>query len=436
MRKTDFAKQQKLLFWIIGIGLFVLLLTNTLGWFYLQRIKTYFTSDLKFRLENIANLTSELIDPTDISYIFPGDNSSPQSVYYQNRLFEIKERNNLQDIYILSPTLEILVDLLPDYQNSELSERSPDKKLVRKALDGETTTGDLQTLGDQKFLTAMTPLIDSDNMITGILIVEVRAEFFEMLDQFDRGVLIFSFLNAILILGVAYFLFRSIKRVFMLQNLVKNQEHLVRLGEMAASVAHELRNPLGIMKGANSLIQKKYGSKNDELFTYIPAELNRLNKLIEDFLAFARSRDVSMQPVNLKELMTKLQVGFSEYNNIKFDLKFSEDFPLLNTDGDTLEQILLNIIKNSVQACLQKGKIDIKCEQIPKNWIKIHITDDGSGIPVENIDRIFDPFFTTRDEGSGLGLAISKRLTDQLNGEIFVTSTSGEGTTVTISLPN
>jgi len=434
--KTDFAKQQKFLFWVIGIGLLVLLLANALGWLYLQRIKTFFISDLKFRLENITNLSSELIDPTDISYIFPGDKSNPQSVYYQNRLFQIKENNNLQDIYILSPTLEILVDINPDYPSSELSARSPDKDLIREALNGETTTGDLQTLGDHKFLTAIAPLIDSDNMITGLLVVEARADFFDMLDQFDRGVLAFSFLNAVLILGVAIFLFRSIRRVFMLQNLVKNQEHLVRLGEMAASVAHELRNPLGIINGANSLIQKKYGSKNDEVFTYIPAELDRLNNLIEDFLAFARTRDLSLQPVNLRDMMTKLQLGFSEQTDIELKFEFSDNFPIINTDGDALEQILLNIIKNGVQSCSQDGKIGIRCEPGPKNQINIYITDNGPGIPNEIIDRIFDPFFTTRDKGSGLGLAISKRLLEQLNGEISVKSIPEEGTTVTISLPN
>jgi len=436
MKKTDFAKQQKLLFWIIGIGLFVLLLANALGWLYLQRIKTFFTSDLKFKLENITNLSSELIDPTDISYIFPGDKSNPQAVYYQNRLFEIKENNNLQDIYILSPTLEILVDLIPDYQSTETLQRSPDKLLVNKALNGKTSTGNLQTLGDQKFLTAIAPLIDSDNMITGLLVVEARAEFFDMLDQFDRGVLVFSFLNAVLILGVAIFLFRSIKKVFTLQNLVKNQEHLVRLGEMAASVAHEIRNPLGIMKGANSLIQKKYGLDKDEVFTYIPAELNRLNKLIEDFLAFARTRDLAIQSINLRDMMKKLQVGFSEETGIEFKFEFPNDFPPINTDRDLLEQILLNIIKNSVQSCSQGGKINIRCERGSKNRIKIQISDNGPGISVEIIDRIFDPFFTTKDEGSGLGLAISKRLLEQLDGEIFVRSTPGKGTEVTLSLPS
>jgi len=435
MLRTDFAKQQKLLFWIIGICLFVLLLANALGWLYLQRIKTFFISDLKFRLQNITNLSANLIDPTDISYIFPEDNSNPQSVFYQNRLFEIKENNNLQDIYIMSPTLEILIDPTPDYQAIELSDRSPDMNLVNTALNGKMAIGDLQTLGDHKFLTAITPLIDSDNMITGLLVIEVSAEFFDMLDQFDRGVMAFSFLNSLIVIGVAFFLFRSVKKVFMLQNLIKNQEHLVRLGEMAASVAHELRNPLGIMKGANSLIQKKYGSKNDEVFTYIPAELERLNRLIEDFLSFSRTRELAIQPVNLEDLVNKLLVGFSENNNIAFHSEFPDDFPFLNTDENVLEQILLNIIKNSVQTCSQDGIIDIKGEKDSKSKIKIHITDNGSGIPVEIIDRIFDPFFTTRDKGSGLGLAISKRLIEQLDGEIFVRSTLGSGTTVSISIP-
>jgi signal transduction histidine kinase len=434
MTNTDFVKQQKFLFWIIGIGLIILLLANALGWLYLQRIKSYFVSDLKFRLENIINLSTELIDATDISYLFPGDKSDPQYVYYQNRLFQIKENNHLQDIYILSPTLETLVDLIPDNQ-SELSQRSPDDILVKRALNGETVTGELQTLGDHKFLTAIAALIDSDNMIIGLLVIEAQADFFDMLDQFDRGLLIFSFLNAILILSVAFFLFRSIKKVFILQNLVKNQEHLVRLGEMAASVAHEIRNPLGIIKGANTLIQKKFGSKGDEVFTYIPAELDRLNKLIEDFLSFARSREIKLQPVNLKELLTKLQVGFSEYNDIEIEIIILDNMPVLKTDGDALEQILLNIIKNSIQACSKEGKIVIEGETGVKNRLLIHISDTGPGIPAEIRDRIFDPFFTTKDAGSGLGLAISKRLIEQLEGDIFVKSDNEIGTSITLSLP-
>ena len=430
---TDIAKQQRVVFWIIGVGLVVLLLVNALGWLYLQRIKSFFISDLKFRLENIANISAKLIDTADISFIVPGDQTSPEVIYYQSLLSEIKENNRLQDILILSPTLETLVNTIPEIP-TDVSQRTPERSLVTRALSGESSTGQLQTLGDHKFLTAVTPLIDTDNVIVGLLVVEARADFFDMLDQFNQGLLIFSFLNSVLILSVAFLLFRSIKRVFLLQNLIKNQEHLVKLGEMAASVAHELRNPLGIMKGANSIIQKKYGSKKDEVFTYIPNELNRLNKLIEDFLTFARTKTVNVQNVNLEILLTKIKVGFSEIPKLDISLDIPNDFPDIMSDIDALEQILLNIFKNSIQAMPNGGKIIAKCE-LAGRGIQIHITDIGPGIPIEIMDRIFDPFFSTKEEGSGLGLAISRRLIEQINGDIYIRSSGAGGTTVSIDLP-
>jgi signal transduction histidine kinase len=430
---TDIAKQQRVVFWIIGVGLVVLLLVNALGWLYLQRIKSFFISDLKFRLENIANISAKLIDTADISFIVPGDQTSPEVIYYQSLLSEIKENNRLQEILILSPTLETLVNTIPDIP-TDVSQRTPERSLVTRALAGESSTGQLQTLGDHKFLTAVTPLIDTDNVIVGLLIVEARADFFDMLDQFNQGLLIFSFLNSILILSVAFLLFRSIKRVFILQNLIKNQEHLVKLGEMAASVAHELRNPLGIMKGANSLIQKKYGTNKDEVFTYIPNELNRLNKLIEDFLTFARTKKVNIQNVNLNDLFTKLKVGYSEIPKLDISIDIPNTIPDIMSDVDALEQILLNIFKNSIQAMPKGGKISVKCE-LAGRGIQIHITDTGPEIPVEIMDRIFDPFFSTKEEGSGLGLAISRRLIDQISGDIYIRSSDAGGTTVSIDLP-
>jgi signal transduction histidine kinase len=431
--RSDFARQQRIAFWILGIGLLMLLLANALGWIYLQRIKTFFVSDLKFRLENIVNIASKLIDANDISYIVPGDQSDPQVLFYQSLLYEIKENNNLMDIYIVSPALENLIEISPDV--SRISARhSLERNLIENALNGQTTTSALQTLGEHKFLTTITPLFDANNMIAGLLVVEATAEFFDILDQFDRSLIIFSLMNFILIISIAFILFRSIKRVFHLQNLIKNQEHLVNLGEMAASVAHELRNPFGIIKGANSLIQKKYGDKKDEVFTYIPAELDRLNKLIEDFLTFARSRVIKKEDVNLHQLLSRIKLGFAEYKDITIQLDVADNFPIIKTDADVLEQVFLNIIKNSIQVLKEGGQISIKCEK-PDKKVLIQVTDNGSGVSEEIIDRIFEPFFTTKQEGSGLGLAISKRLIEQLDGEIFIKSVPGSGTIVKVRLP-
>ncbi len=433
MIQSKFVKQQKIIFWIIGISLFILLIANLIGWLYLERIKSFFISDLKFRLENIAKFSSKLIDANDINYLIPGELSDPQMIFYQNLLFDIKENNHLQDIYILSPTMETLVVVTHDI-STDLLQPAFERSLINRALNGEVTTGELQTLGDHKFLTSVAPIIDTNNMVSGLLVVEAPAEFFDMLNQFNQGVLIFSFINSILILSVAFLLFRSIKRVFQLQNLIKNQEQLVKMGEMAASVAHELRNPLGIIHGANALIKKKYETDNDEVFTYIPKELKRLNKLIEDFLAFSRSRSFTIQTVNIKNLLTKITIALSEHSKIRITFDITSDFPEINTDIDALEQILLNILNNSIQVSPDNGQIVIKCDAIGKN-IQIHVSDNGPGIAPEIMDRIFDPFFTTKEKGSGLGLAISSRLIEQLEGNFSVQSKTGEGTTVTIVLP-
>jgi len=429
MIQPNIAKQKKSLYLIIGIGLLILLIANALGWIYLQRIKSFFISDLRFRLENIGNVSARLIDAGDLTYLIPEDTTSPEYIFYQNLLFDLKENNNLQDIYLISPAMETLIDLSPDITGIE-HHQIPDKSLVEKAMSGQTIVGDIQILGDHKFLTAITPLIDTDNNITGLLVIEASAEFFDMLDQFDRGLLIFSFFNAFLILTVALYLIRSIKKILQLQNLIKNQEHLVALGEMAATVAHEVRNPLGIINGTNALIQKKYGKASDEIFTYIPAELKRLNNLIENFLTFARNRSFNYQSVDMVDLIKQIEVGVSEHENIEIRTEIPEDLPKISSDRNALEQVLLNIINNSIQS-MDEGKIIIRCE-LSGHKFGIYIIDNGPGISPDVMDRIFDPFFTTREQGSGLGLAISQKLVNQLDGTLTVHSNPDKGTTVTI----
>ena len=185
MSQSNFVKQQKIIYWIIGISLFILLMANLMGWLYLDRIKSFFISDLKFRLENISKFSSKLIDANDINYLIPGELSDPQMIFYQNLLFDIKENNHLQNIYILSPTMETLVGVTYDI-STNLYQPNFDRSLIKRALNGEIATGELQTLGDHKFLTSVTPIIDTNNRVSALLVVEAPAEFFDMLNQFNR----------------------------------------------------------------------------------------------------------------------------------------------------------------------------------------------------------------------------------------------------------
>lgn len=434
MKSLSLNKRKNLIYMIIGIGIIFLLFANALAWIYLQEIKSYFESDLKFRLENIIQISSRFIDASYLSLIIPGDENDPQIIYYQQLLFDIKEKNNLQDIYIISPAQDLLVDVNPEFAIGD-QKRSLDSDLIKTALSGVKVSSDIYTLGNHKFLIAAVPLIDETNFVTAILIAEARAEFFNVIEEFNNGLLIFSFINGIVILIAAIFLYRSLKKLIELQNKVKNQEHLVKLGEMAAAVAHEIRNPLGIIRGTNEIISKKYGKSEDEFFKYIPLELDRLNKLINNFLSFARTKELKFEKIDLQSLLSKVKLGFSDNSKIDIYFKIEEKVRNIISDPDILEQILLNIIQNSYQSLENSGQIVINIFQKQKKYIVFQIEDNGSGIDPETLENVFEPFFTTKEKGSGLGLAISKRLVEQLEGSIQIESKFKTGTIVTILLP-
>ena len=430
---SKIRNQKRIAYTIIVVSFVLLLGANMLAWFYLQRIRGFFETDLAFRLKNIAQITVKLIDPSDLAYIVPDDPSDPNVIYYQQLLSEIRRNNDLQDIYILSPAREVLVELPKEF-GVQFSRHDLESDLIREALGGKIVTSGLQMLGEHKFMTTLAPVTDSNNMTAGILVVEAPADFFDVLGQFNNGLIIFSGITVIVILIVAYLLWFAFRRLILIQEQMRDQEHLVRLGEMAASVAHEIRNPLSIIYGAHSLIEKKYGRPDDEFFRYIPAELERLNKLIGDFLNFARTREPRMTRFDLENLLKKIRLGTEDRSGIDIQINFPEQLSSFRTDEEMLEQILLNIISNSEQALQGNGKIVISVSAEPVE-IRISIADDGPGIKPEDMPRIFDPFFSTKESGSGLGLAISRRLARQLGGSLSVESSPGKGTLVILSLP-
>ena len=433
MKTTRFIHQRRLLYIIMTLGLFFLLMANTLTWVYQQRLKTVIVADTRLRLQSIARMASDLIDPQDLPLLISVNESDPRLINYQLLLYEIKDKNNLEDIYLLAPSLEVLVDLHANLETTPF--KNPlDSTLLAQVFDGKIISSDIQTLGDHKFLTAVAPVMNSSNLITGLLVMEAPAEFFTALEQFNQGLILLGALNGLVIVITALLFVRSLKKVFNLQNQIKNQEHLVKLGEMAAAVAHELRNPLGIIKGANEIIQKKYGSKEDDIFSYIPAELDRLNNLIRNYLDFARLKPLSIQAVDIGEFIKRIKLGFIGLQQVSFHIQVDPRLTLIKTDPDILEQIFLNLLNNSIQAMNAAGEIRIHFLK-QGNQLQITVDDTGPGIPAHMTETIFEPFFTTRDQGSGLGLAICKRLVEQLNGSIVARPVSGCGSSILIKIP-
>ena len=247
--------------------------------------------------------------------------------------------------------------------------------------------------------------------------------------------LLFSLLNFVLISLIAIILFRLVRRTIRYEREIRDREHLVQLGTMAASVAHELRNPLNIIEATNDTIRKKYAQNQDEMFEYIPQEIRRLNSLIDDFLRFARTPQLHPETVDIVSLIERVKMGFPQEERERIKVSVETTDTRIYSDGNLLQQVLTNVTANALQAAPAEQAVQIIVKRRAKKQLYILVEDHGRGIPKEDLKQIFEPFFTTKEKGTGLGLAISKRLIQVIQGSIKVDSQVNKGTKVTIVLP-
>ena len=229
-----------------------------------------------------------------------------------------------------------------------------------------------------------------------------------------------------------------------LEKEIQRHDRLVALGKMAAGVAHEVRNPLSSIKGFATLLGSKFkdGSREHEAADLLVQEAERLNRSITELLNYARPTPLSKQPVNLGhlvELTLKLISSDAQVLGVKTSLEIEPDLPALSVDRDKINQVLLNLYLNGLQAMEhttsgKELKVSVHRDANEKMLV-IDVQDTGSGIPQEDLDKILDPYFTTKPDGTGLGLALAYKIIDEHKGAIRFSSRVGEGTTVSVSFP-
>ena len=226
------------------------------------------------------------------------------------------------------------------------------------------------------------------------------------------------------------------ERIITIEEQLRRSEKLSTLGEMAAVLAHEIRNPLGSIRGTAEILRDDYapGDPKHEFIEIQLKETDRLNRVVEDFLRMARPQGTEMLPCSLKEeLETIITLTTNDARKRKVKLQFLPypDEAFVKADGEKLRQAFLNIVINALQATPAGGKVTIEIS----GCYDIKFSDTGCGIDVETISRIFEPFFTTKPDGSGLGLSITKKIIESHGGSLVVESELGKGTAMIIRLP-
>jgi len=233
---------------------------------------------------------------------------------------------------------------------------------------------------------------------------------------------------------------RDLRDIRSLEKRVELSERLASLGQMAAGIAHEIRNPLSSIKGFAQYFRNKFPRGSDECgyAKVIIEEVDLLNRVIEDILNFAKPRELELQEINPIQLLENcLNLIRSDILNKNIQVKKEYDRKqqiAIVGDRDLLNNVLLNLLINALEAMEREGQMTLSIDKEPGSVV-IGISDNGCGIPQEKLKHIFDPFFTSKKGGTGLGLAIVYRIIEMHNGEIKVRSEVGSGTTVRVILP-
>ena len=253
-------------------------------------------------------------------------------------------------------------------------------------------------------------------------------------------------------------IFQDVTHVVEMERELRRSERLAAIGQLSASIAHEIRNPLAAISGSIQVLERRTPERADDpearrLMEIVLRETDRLNALITDFLLYARPAPRRVTAIALGDALDDVLRMFEAVRPARVAVATRlEPGLVLHADPEQLRQVLWNLVLNAAQAMEKGGRLEIRGartgeppqeavpgrrneDQAQQDWVEIAVVDEGVGIPMDALDRIFDPFFTTKRGGSGLGLATVHRIVEQHGGSIRVESTLGVGTTVRVRLP-
>ena len=220
---------------------------------------------------------------------------------------------------------------------------------------------------------------------------------------------------------------------------LRRADRLSALGELSASIAHEIRNPIGSIRGVAEILKDAYPSEDAkyEFVQILLKETDRLNRITQEFLGFVRPRQPEFEQADINEAIDSvmtLTAQEARKARVRVERRLDPSIGKRSIDSGQLQQAFLNLILNALQAMPEGGVLTVE-SMIRESAIEVRIADTGPGIPEENRKKLFSPFFTTRGDGTGLGLAITHRIIKNHRGQIEVHSDPGKGTIFTVRIP-
>ena len=456
---------------MLSFVLLVMVVVGLSGWVLFELTDRSLERQMRDHLVSVATLVSTKLSGSVLPYLHEG---REHSTLYRNlvlRLQRAEQGVGARHIFVFDREYRSLLDtdgLMP------IGREYPKLLFHRRELErvwkGQTAHSMLFYDDDVPYMTGYAPIFDDGEVVAAVG-VEIGAGFVDSIRVFGRSVLIFAGLGALLTVGVAWGLARTLTRP--IQKLVEaareigrgnmNQEvatasddEIGYLGEameemrrklvardaqlrlMLGGVAHEIRNPLSSIDLYAGLIAGDLPASDErkQHIEKVIEEVRRLNGVISEFLEFARPAPAQPQPTELAPLVANaafLLAPEMQSAGISYEERVAPDL-VCYIDAEQMERALVNLMKNAVQAMRDGGHLTVRAT-VAGEEVVVEVADDGSGMSEEVQARLFEPFFTTKEKGSGLGMALVARAIEENRGRIEIDSRQGAGTVCRLRLP-
>ena len=458
--------------------LFILLITITFSFFFFTTAKKHLEREVGRKLQDIAKIAARNAPFERLDLIKTGDDQTRMVLRLKEKLGEIREATGVKNIIIFRPDYTSLIDLhsdkpigttykLPHFDKSFLAELDKNKSI---------RTGSYSTTNGSLFMSAFAPVTDDQGHLFAIVGVDAGTREVEVIEQMRSRLYLIASIGTVLAFFLALFLARrltnpirgmaqaaeqigkgeyearvpipSTAELGVLANSINEMARQVqrrdaKLKEMSASVAHEIRNPLNSIKLLITLLDEELQDYNDNMSSKtietLHYEIGKLNHFLMEFLTYSRPvsliRD-KVDPLDLGRGAVEMAAAQAKEKSVDVSVKSDVLLPTILVDRQRLEQSLLNILLNAVNACDRGGRVTLEI----KPWkdekgVEFVVSDSGPGITEEEKDRLFEPFFTTKDSGTGLGLSNAEKIIKSHGGTIFAEDIPSGGARFTIRLP-
>lgn len=416
-------------FWAVALAVLVIVVFNVQGWLVLARTSRVLEKELGDRLQAVA---------TTLATVLSGRFDRPGTAQL---LSEVMHSNNLFNLFIVDENLAYVTSARnPERAGQTDPALDADAAEILAAFSGVATQTRLYAAGPYYLKSAFAPLADSSGAVTAVLGVEADARFFSVLTGFRNSLLLINALSLFAIAAVVLVSASLARRALSLEQAAGRAGTMALLGQMSAAMAHDIKNPLGIIRAAAERLKKRYGTADDRVFDYIPEEVDRLDRIVSSYLSLGATRPGEPEPLNLAEVISGVLKDMEHEtgrHGIAVEVEF-EDLPPVQASRVELRQVFLNLVLNAIQAQPQGGAISItgsRSHKAGRDWLAIRVSDKGPGIKPEDLRHAFEPFHTTKEKGSGLGLFSVKRIVEAHKGRVAIDSAPGSGTTVEVRLP-